>query len=256
VAKLGAASGDFAVGMPRLTLTSRDQNGVLAPMTLAMAEHLCTSGDDLIFNRPSGNDPPTQVYYREPFVDVNGNGVYDAGIDTFTPSVHDVNGNGTWDNLKRKSELNMSWAVTMVPTIAGSTQLYRAAVVVFYKRVLDVPTPMEVKFNTSGLGGGAVHLRAAAASSTQQADLAQVRSGHWILVSNTSGREYRWYRISNIGPAFQDAANGNRWTRDVSLAGADWNASTDQTANAVYYPGVVGVFERTVQIETLPDTSN
>jgi len=255
VAKLGASSGDFAVGMPRLTLTS--PTGTTTPMTLAMAEHLCTSDDDLMFNRPVGNDPPTQIYYSEPFIDVNGNGVYDAGTDTFNAGTHDMNGNGTWDgNLKRKSELNMSWAMTMVPTIAGNTEQYRASVVVFYKRVLDVPTAMEVKFNTSGLGGGAAHLRAAASSSTQQADLAQVRSGHWILVSNTSGREYRWYRISNIGAAFQDAANGNRWTRDVSLAGADWNATADGTANAAYYPGVVGVFERTLQIDTLPDTSN
>jgi len=253
VAKMGAASGDFALGMPRLTLSS--PAGSTTPMVLAAAEYLASSDDDLMFNRPVGNNDPTQIYYSEPYNDANNNGICDAG--EFDASTQDMNGNGTWDNnLKRKSELNMSWAATLVPTIAGNTEQYRVSIVVFYKRVLDVPTGMELKFNTSGLGGGAAHLRAAATSSTQQADLAQVRPGHWILVSNESGREHRWYRISAIGAAFQDTSNGNRWTRDVSLAGADWNATADQTANAAYYPGVVGVFDRTLQIETLPDTSN
>lgn len=261
VAKLGTSAGDFALGMPRVTLSA--PAGTATPMVLAAAEYLTTSDDDLLFNRPVGNNDPTQIYSSEPYIDVNGNGVYDLGVDTFTASVHDMNGNGTWDgNLKRKSELNMSWAATLVPTIAGNTEQYRVSIVVFYKRVLDAvgtaggPTAMEVKFNSSGLGGGAAFLRATSSSSTQQADIAPVRAGHWVLVSNTSGKEHRWYRISAIGVAFQDSANGNRWTRDVSLAGADWNGTADQTSNAVYYPGVVGVFERTLQIETLPDTSN
>ena len=261
VAKLGTAAGDFALGMPRVTLSA--PAGTTTPMVLAAAEYLATSDDDLLFNRPVGNNDPTQIYSSEPYIDVNGNGVYDSGVDTFTASVHDMNGNGTWDgNLKRKSELNMSWAATLVPTLAGNTEQYRVSLVVFYKRVLDAvgtgggPTAMEVKFSSSGLGGGAALLRATSASSTQQADIAPVRAGHWILVSNASGREHRWYRISAIGAPFQDASNSNRWTRDVSLAGADWNGTADQTANAVYYPGVVGVFERTLQIETLPDTSN
>ena len=268
VGKLGTAAGDFfASNMPRMTLSS--PAGTVTPMPLAAAEALATADDDYIYATPSGSDPPSQVYVSEPYIDVNNNGVYDSGVDTFTASQHDMNGNGSWDGpLKRKSELNLSWAATLVPTMGGNTEQYRVSVVVFYKRPLEAlrtigansivgsePIQMEVQFGASGLGGGAALLRADVGSATAQEELKPVRAGHWILVSSANGREHRWYRISSIGPAYQDSG---RWTRNVSLAGTDWNTTTvaDQTAKAVYYPGVVGVFERNMPIETLPDTSN
>ena len=87
-------------------------------MSLHAAESLTTADDDLIFLPPSGQDPPQQLYASEPYIDVNGNGKYDAGTDTFTASLHDMNGNGTWDGgLNGKSDLNLSWAATVVPTV-------------------------------------------------------------------------------------------------------------------------------------------
>jgi len=41
----------------------------------------------------------------EDFTDVNGNGVFDVGIDEFDKSRHDVNGNGLWDGPELTEEL-------------------------------------------------------------------------------------------------------------------------------------------------------
>ena len=271
IGKLGTAAGDFVpstfpLNMPRVTLSYTTPAGTIEPMPLGAAEVLAMADDDLIYSPPAGSDPPAQLYAAEGYVDVNNNGNYDSGVDTFTAGQHDTNGNGTWDSLKRKSDLNLSWVATVVPTYGGSTEQYRVAIAVFYKRPLEAvrpvgansvvgsePIQMEVQFGASGLGGGAALLRAANGSATPQEELKPVRAGHWILVSSTNGQEHRWYRISSIGPLYQDSG---RWIRNVALAGADWNISADPTPKAVYYPGVVGVFERTMPIETLPDSSN
>jgi hypothetical protein len=304
----------FAQGVPRVTLSRSEHEYPPFPMGYAEAESVFVTSDEEVYEKPADRDePPRQLFISEPFVDTNGNGVYDSGVDTFDASTHDLNGNGVWDRHRRQFHGNFSWVVTFIPAEGDIyTGDFLTSVAIYYKRNIQLPKDfwtigkarptqwgVDLKFLSSGqnFGGGYATL-----SSTNPFDIyydlnrrpdyqpdsdrVQIKSGQWILVSNRQrGAEveqnmkpsdlskavYRWYRISAVGEPYEDPDDYTRTNVDVRLVGPDWDTDTipalPQDTNHQVFPldasgrptymgtihrDVVGVFQRPMQIVSLP----
>lgn len=142
-----------------------------------------------------------------------------------------------------------SWAAMVAPAeneaAAGLDARHRSrvtvSIIVFHKRNL-LPADAEHVASATFTGGGDVRLTV-----TNVDDFKRVKRHHWILLYGPTGNTvlpitYRWYRVVAVG---ED--NANALTRDVSLAGPDWNGSTT-TVQAVLIEGVVGVYTETVEL--------
>lgn len=166
----------------------------------------------------------------------------------------------------RQSAGNFTWTAMVTPAASG---LVKVAIVVFHKRdmVYDSTATAAgermVYCDMPG-GGGDVVLRVPNTYTQQEAEeLLKVRAHHWILLAgellpNASGLYvHKWYRVVTTS---QVQATANDWTVDVTLAGPDWdptkfidkdsaNGNTAKTMRAMICDGVVGVFEKTVQLD-------
>lgn len=221
--------------MRRITVTAGPGG---YPYTEALADHFCISRDDLSI--VIGDDPDTAAI---------------EGIDEVSQRYYRATDES---RLKRKTDGQYSWLATFVPQLPdpGSDQQayasdvnYTVSVAVYKNRLYrgtaaldDESHQVSLTFTGGGYGGG----RATASGSAPS--LEKLKVGEWILVWNTnaSTRTYAWYEVQAVLPL-------NNGTRDVRLAGPDWNTTQWESAAAKICVGCVGVYSRSLQVERLPE---
>jgi hypothetical protein len=238
--------------LDRISLTSVSSS--TAASNWALADRIFRSFDDRTFELPS------DVTLRPQHM------VDSSGVPLPTPS---------------QSEGNYSWLfMVSPPQFAGGPST--VSVVVFYKRDLVVATsgtePASERFVyldlvNGGLGGsfgGDAQLRTLSAAPSDSGTMAtatssefaekvlKVRPNQWILVSGqlTSGSVpvHKWYRVVSTS---EMQSTASPWVVDVTLAGPDWNGGVFNdmesggftTMFATICDGVVGVFEKTIQLD-------
>ena len=212
-----------AIAMPRISLRSAPDGPL---MGMFQADELFTSRDDLFFIQSEDKDlRPIQKF--------------------------------TTGNAKRESDGHFSWMATVVPAIdiepdatdsffPALTDQYVFSLVLFHQRDSTM-TPgnllnerdVVITFH-GGWGGGDATL-----TSSSPID---VRSGNWLLAAQTVPGAvpiyvFKWYRVIRA----DDANDGDATTRDVTLAGPDWEFPGSTQATIV--DGVVAIFEKTIQLE-------
>lgn len=239
------------IQMPRVTLTptpSADSSVVLGRLA---ANRLFTAQDDLVFELPSDRTlGPVQNFSR-------------------------ATDNPNSAPLRRNVGGTISWKATLVPRLdrlGNPTDLYTLSIVVFARRVLD-PNPVDLDNATErvvevdvfysaspAMGGGDVRL----VTLRNEASDLQLRGGDWVMLS---GRKIRfnpvtqqpagtvdvhiWYRVIQAGEEPVFVASRDRWVRDVTLIGPDWDwGNLVDGTQVTIARGAAAVFEKTIRLET------
>jgi hypothetical protein len=206
--------------------------------SLAVAESLFVSGNDVIF------DPINPV----------------TGVKGDRPSRVYHNPTGVPAEAVPQSAGDYSWMITVSPSSADPGRLFTASVVVFYKRVVRLPSltaaaqveterivNVQTPFAGGGVGGGDIRI-------TWTADgPPNVKAGKWVMLfaGDISGNPVpvraAWYRIV----ASDDDPSDGAAARDLTLAGPDWPYATagGPVTYAALFDTVVGVYEKTIQLE-------
>ena len=160
---------------------------------------------------------------------------------------------------KRQWEGKFSWMATLVPQL--DSDLYLLSIVVFHRRdsYAEADRIVDVTFDSLGFNGGDVTLSALPSASTTTpatADDLRMKQGEWLMLARrntvTNRRDFRWYRIQSAdsGPVERDPP-GSGYDRSLTLFGQDWPVSnTNVVHKAVWIPGVVAVYEKTIRLET------
>jgi hypothetical protein len=188
--------------------------------------------------------------------------------------------------MKRNSEGNLSWFATLVPKhelyLDGTAVIddqYVLSIVVLNQRpridlATNTGTPMYFvgervlgadfdEVGGVGYAGGELLLTWSAVQDPTNDKFAQdtmlnVRAGDWIMLAkNLVHRNgtplpiFRWYRITEADTVPEYHAAEGHYALAVSLSGQDWevNPTADDTF-AIVVSGVVGVYEKTVRLET------
>jgi hypothetical protein len=197
------------------------------PLAQALAEQLCTSQDDLAYERPDDGD-----LRAVPLADTS---------------------------RSRTFEGNFSWLVTAVrePNVGSSglsldRNTFTVSVVVFHRRDLsDLRVGERVGRIVSATIGGLK--RGGDARFEDLSDPAfeslSLKPGRWLMLCSSAAKGqplgyFRWYRVRAANP---DPKSPRTW--DLNLAGPDWPAPASQNVYVVAPEGVVGVYERTMRIE-------
>jgi hypothetical protein len=273
--------------MDRVTLDAIPGDGLVQPMTLALAERIFAGSDDLVFSVPEGTDRPRQMMNC---LDTNTNnrlGTAWPWRATDTPGNPGLGANLT--PLVPQSTGDYSWLVTVTPMalwpdfgLGGGNYyhyidehpVYTVSVAVFYKRdfttydnclKLNVEKPPERFCEVQTLGGGAPgnpalgggDVRVTLYAGNGTSSWLDVKENEWMLLYGRGARQedvFLWYRI--VGVAERDPANpGERY---VTLAGPDWafnyyksnpNLSDPDLCTGGLFTGVVGVYTTMVELD-------
>ncbi|MCU0876710.1 MAG: hypothetical protein MUF06_02840 [Pirellulaceae bacterium] len=233
------------------------------PMSRILADTIFSCDDDLSYIRNDGDDTleAYQQWDRLP-----------ADSTIANPFARRV--------ARRQANRNMSWLATLVPKLdrysARATDTYVLSLVVFNQRPsnLGVDPATSTLFTTvddatervvnvggmPGLGvtGGEVLLTSRLATSQAEAEVElNLRPNDWIMLSGvtstTSGNVYRfqWYRVSDTEA--EVTYNGTAYERYVTLIGRDWDVvgmPAPTNVQAVICQGVIGVYEKTIKLES------
>jgi type II secretory pathway pseudopilin PulG len=193
-------------------------------MSIEQAGQIFLGEDDLVFNLPPDRTLPPQQKYDS-------------------------------STSKRQWEGKFSWLATMVPK--QDSDQYLLSIVVFHRResYAEAERTVDVtSFDSNGFNGGDVTLSALPSPSTTPAteDDLKMKQGEWLLLAgmNASGVEhFRWYRIQSAdsGPVLNGAGTG--YERVLTLFGQDWPVSALTVHKAVWIPGIVAVYEKTIRLE-------
>ncbi len=254
--------------------------GVARIMNELQAQELFTAKDNLALRESdSPTELPRQVWFEDRLLSTSPSARASDGIDNDHDGFVDeadeafVRRIGFGD-MARLGATEFSWMVTVTPDRtfmvdasgrpAGRdrTDQYLISIVVFHNRVInynaatleDQERMLEVTLRGNGFGGGEVRLHS---GSVEALDL---NNGDWVMLSalSTLGPQFRWYKVSYVDDEVQTAAPGSYY-RDATLQGPDWNrAEWLPTANtppqfkthATFVPHVIGVFEKTIRMET------
>ena len=265
-------------------------NGVRFIMNELQAQEIFTSKDNLAFRESdAATELPKQVWIDDrPLptsvsprtadgVDNDHDGFTDEADEAFVKRIG-------FGDLARLGATEFSWMATITPdrtfTVNASgnstgrdrTDQYLVSIVVFHNRTLDYNSDatledrermLEVTLRGNGFGGGEVRLHSGMVTALD------INHNDWIMLSAQSslGSQFRWYRVSYIDDEVQTADNGTFY-RDATIQGPDWNrpewlptvstnAAGVQTVvpaqfktHATFIPRVIGVFEKTIRIET------
>ena len=262
--------------------------GVSRIMNKLQAQELFTSKDNLAMRlADTGTELPQQVWFEDrptplansPRVTDGIDNDHDGRVDEADEAFVKRIGFGDMGTLEATE---FSWMVTITPhrsfmvnrtngtppdpgTPAGgnSPDQYLISIVVFHNRVLnqnittleDQERLLGVTLRGSGFGGGEVTLH-----SNNPAAL-DLKHGDWIMLSALSsvGPQFRWYKITYIDDEVQQLT-ANDFYRAATIQGPDWNraewlptagaSSPQYPTRATFVPHVVGVFEKTIRIET------
>lgn len=255
-----------------------------APMSQPQAHSLFTFNDDYTLIRPSDGSLPAHGSFKRVDHDNDDPTLKDPTKTAPISTVRNAVGHLTWmATLVPKHEL-------YAPTNVVLNDQYVLSVVVFHDRplvnlTLDLPGPNElyqtaervvgVNFaDAGGLGyaGGETLLiwpptGTIAANQTNYEIAKQqmkVRAGDWIMLAGLAPRwdivagtptvlvdvpVFKWYRVTEADHEPEYHTVEQHYEVAVSLAGQDWDTTlADQRAFLI--TGVVGVFEKTVRLET------
>ena len=260
-----------------------------AIMNKLQAQELFTSKDNLAYRlADNATELPQQVWFDDrptPLAssqritdgfDNDHDGMIDEPDEAFVKRIG-------FGDFARLGATEFSWLATITPDRtykvnnigegAGLeiTDRYLVSIVVFHNRVLtmDVTTRkhqerlLRVTLRGSGYGGGEVRLHSA------NLEAVDLNHGDWVMLSALSslGPQFRWYKITFIDDEVQTNANGVFY-RDATLQGPDWNrpewlptAGTSSAGtpivvppqyptHATFVPHVIGVFEKTIRMES------
>ena len=83
----------------------------------------------------------------------------------------------------------------------------------------------------------------------------KMKEGEWLMLAgmNASGQQhFRWYHIqtADAGPILDTSVTPSVWKRELTLFGQDWPVTNLTVHKAVWIPGVVAVYEKTIRLET------
>jgi hypothetical protein len=237
-----AGNPDQIVQMLRVTLKNNNP-GAPYPMELLQSREIFLAKDDLSISKPtSATELPQQMWIET-----------QAG-----------------KYVKRLNAVETSWMATLTPNrnlMNGAvnqpepTDQYLLSIVIFNNRFINYIDPntapekerlLNIEFLNTGFGGGEVRL-----SHTDPAAL-ELKHSDWVMLSadSKSGSCFRWYRISYIEdktPNGQINSDGEYY-RNATLQGPDWNRPEWHNSNyktrVTFIPGVVGVFEKTIRLES------
>ena len=263
--------------------------GVSRIMNELQAQELFTAKDNLAFRgTDAATELPQQVWFADRTlatspsprmndgVDNDHDGTVDEADEAFLKRIG-------FGDMGRLGATEFSWMATITPnrsfmvdasgTAAGRdrTDQYLVSIVVFHNRVLTYsPTTLEdqermlrVTLRGNGFGGGEVRLH------SDTLDALSLKHNDWIMLSAQSsmGPQFRWYRVTYIDDEVQELANGSFY-RDATLQGPDWNRAEwlptfvrcdcgkpiglppQNPTYATFVPHVIGVFEKTIRMET------
>lgn len=242
----------------------------------ALIDSLFTGRDDTVFTQPEDKQlRPFPTNMVEPYDDTDSDGTYDVG-----EQFADLNGNGQRDNYASvgTSTGDYSWFITVSPAhYPQNTGAYVVSTVVCYKRpgymdpASESPTERTVFADIEDDGRTALLYY----TRTQESEYLNIKSGSWVLLT---GRSEQLFPNPNPGPPAQVRRKSLWWCRvlsvgeqdisgtqvRVTLGGPDVqqfdglsglplyfdeNAGAPPTIHATIFPGVVNVFERTVEID-------
>ncbi|MBL99640.1 MAG: hypothetical protein CMM06_08095 [Rhodopirellula sp.] len=264
--------------------------GVARIMNKLQAQELFTSRDNLALRESDvATELPKQVWFEDrqtplaasprtsDSIDNDHDGYTDEADEAFVKRIG-------FGDMARLGATEFSWMATVTPdrtfiiNAAGNsagrdtTDQYLVSIVVFHNRAFhynnqatleDQERMLEVTLRGNGYGGGEIRLHSA------NIPALDIKHNDWIMLSAQSslGPQFRWYRISFIDDEVQTAANGTFY-RDATIQGPDWNRAewlptvTPNTTgpptvnppqyktHATFVPRVIGVFEKTIRIET------
>jgi hypothetical protein len=238
-----AANPNQIVQMRRVTLNNPAFPTQNLPLSLLQSREIFVAKDDLSISKPpSATELPQQTWIT----------------------------NQAGNYVKRLNLAETSWMATLTPNrdrmnVAvrrlEPTDQYLLSIVIFNNRFINyinvnaAPEKerlLNITFLNRGFGGGEVRF-----SHTNPAAL-ELKHGDWVMLSADSeiGACFRWYRISYIEDETRTIINssGTGHYRDATLQGPDWNRpewhnGTDAT-HVTFIPGVVGVFEKTIRLES------
>ena len=218
---------------PRMNRISLAASSVTGMMQWAGAERVFVLQDELVFDIPEEKDaPPIQNFGKS-----GANRMYNGST---------------------------SWLATLSPNLDVTNQIHDAyvlSIVVFDNRDMTMPMDADterlisVDWLTStpqpfsGLGGGDLILDSASLD-----DLIGIQSGKWImLMGNTPTNvkpmpQFRWYRVVATDSEPVANATATRFRLNATVQGPDWD--TRMATEAVFMPGVVAVYDRSIRLET------
>jgi Tfp pilus assembly protein PilV len=270
VTPLPSPNPPLAPGLPRLTLgPSRTGSFVTNAARKAMSEMVLQSADDLIFEEPAKND-------------------------ALPPQKMQVPSGGSTDPVRRMSKGDYSWLATVVPdpfmvsTANWSTIPCRVSVVVFHNRALTIPGAGERACNLSSLAGsGEIEIAVYPTASAINVGVADqykgngegaahldVRPQQWIMIAGWDDKDglpspgdrfwqFRWYRVLSTDATLdstgrevsRQSTGTGRWTKRLTIEGADWNVPTAVMANFLnesrvfLFDGIENVYEKNMSLE-------
>jgi hypothetical protein len=148
-------------------------------------------------------------------------------------------------NPKRQSQGAFSWMATLTPKVGSANDLYILSVVVFHRRIPELTEERicDVTFGSNGVNGGEVTLSGAN-------DDLKMKEGEWLMLAgldtapNPDVEYFHWYQIQSA-----DAGPSNS-TRELTLFGQDWPVGNVSNPKAVWVPGTIAVYEKTIRLET------
>jgi len=209
---------------------------IVPAMSVEQASQIFLGNDDLVFSLPNDRTLPPQQKF------------------SFDDSAAPV----TTERLKRQWEAKFSWLATLVPKPGFSSDTYLLSIVVFHRRetLLDAERILDIdptNFHSNGYNGGDVVLHAGPTwyPRDPEADL-KMKEGEWLMLAgaNAAGAShFRWYRIQNADAGPVDVGGGS-YERNLTLFGQDWPVTLLNIHKAVWIPGVVAVYEKTIRLET------
>ncbi len=213
--------------LKRVTIRNSAGNG---PMTVDQANKIFMASDDVVFDAPA--DPtllPKQVFSRNSITNLE---------------------------ISREFEGRLSWFATIVPratAIVDEQNLYTLSIVVCRSRSLALDFESEqigvvAGAFGGGIGGGELNIVNFSGTSLS------VRHGDWLML----GRYHNYGTVAS--PAFEPIFKWYRVTStdgrlstpnvDVTLQGPDWNFDPQLPTFAFLVKDVVGVYERSIRLET------
>jgi len=248
-------------------------------MNKLQAQELFTSKDNLAMRwSDAATELPKQVWFDDRPSPLADSMRINDGIDNDYDGVIDEEDEAYvkrigFGDLSRLGSNEFSWMATITPdrTFMVSEDLSRRrpdrtdqfliSLVIFHNRVLkqntttleDQERVLLVTLRGNGFGGGEVRLQ-----SDNPADL-DLKHGDWVMLSAASevGDQFRWYKVTYIDDEVQQLPS-NAFYRDATLQGPDWNRRqwldpthpAPKPTYATFIPHVIGVFEKTIRIET------
>lgn len=284
LARLRLDNFDSAYGIaPSYSSLSIDNKALVSQPQLAVFNRIFTWPDDLVFDIDEDNP---DLRPRQSFFWNNGTtGVVapfplrGSEVAPGTCLGANVSGYFTWMLTAEPDVSELPVDATLDQLQNHKQKTYTVSIVTFYRRnvscdiTVAVPNErlVEISFSGStGIGGGDAVLTAPSSDQLDQLmtqetaeEYLKVKEGEWIMVTgfvadtrlspvtilNSRRNIAKWYKVIRVDDEVQ--VTGTSFTRNVTLAGPDWNNTiiVPNSARATIIDGAIGVYTTTVTVE-------